>query len=225
MGFSDTQISKWANDYEKELCSKENLIADRFALEVTSNVSEYELPNYITNIRCVLYKGYMVYPKGFQASIMMNDSPFQSINSNRPIEYIASGKGLRIIKFFPSPSETIATINGDLWNINADNNGVIIEFYRTPSLINENLRLPEWNRRYLLKDYICWKAFSNEGKDQDLKAATYYTLRMGEGVEYLKVIKDNMYQASVNVLNPVDNRREALARPVLPSNFGTIVNW
>lgn len=224
MSFSDNQLSKWANDYEKELCAKNDLICDRISLAITSGASEYHIPNYITNIRMVLWKGKEIYPKGFQFSIATGDSPFNS-GSSLPYEYVVTGKGLRIIKFFPTPSETILEYlpilpANDLFTREADEVGVIIEFYRTPSPTDINIRLPGFIRRYLIKDYVCWKAFRNEGPLQDLRAASYYEERLGANQQYIGTIKDNMQQAITHVLDPYPLQRGGKPHsPVLPDNF------
>lgn len=222
MSFSDQQISKWATDYERELCARSDFICDRISLEVIAARSEYQLPNYITNIRMVLCKGKEVKAKGFQASLFTGDTPFSTVGAS-PYEYVVSGKGLRIIKFYPTPAEAISEVSGELFSINADTNGLIIEFYRTPS---STVKLPEWCRRYLLKDYICWKAFRNEGPDQDIRSANYYESRLSENAAYISLIKNNMHQGYVNILGTDNNQSRSLpGKPVLPSNFGTVIPY
>lgn len=218
--FSDIQITKWANDYERFLVASNNLILDRYSIPIISGQGAYELPNYFTSIRLVLWEGREVYPKGFSKSIATGDSP-TSITSSIPLEYTATGKGLRVIKFYPTPYLDIAEYTGDLFTAYADAAAVIIEGYRTPSTTDNNLRLPLWCRRYLLKDHICQRAFANEGKAQDMRAALYYEKRLTENQLYISKIKENMHQAALMVLNAhnnQDNRRRP-AKPVLPSNF------
>jgi hypothetical protein len=221
MSFTDQQLTKWANDYEREICSRDNLIADRWSIAIINGQSEYELPNYVSNIRAVLYKGKEVHPKGFRASIMTGDVPLTPMGSI-PYEYIVTGMGLRVIKFRPTPMEDINEYSGDLFTIAADRVSVIVEFYRTPSTTDYKLQLPPWIRRYILKDYVCWKAFGNEGPAQDIRGATYYSSRLGVNDMYISEIKKNMNQGIILLLNAEHkfNRRQRPAHPILPSNFG-----
>lgn len=224
--FSDSQITGWAQDYEQELCAKHDIIADRWSLEIVSGSNEYELPNYVTNIRSVLYMGKELHPKGFTASRMTNDTPFQTAGSI-PYEYMASGKGQRVIKLYPTPMDNIPVYTptdplGDLWDPVAEEAACIVEFYRTPAYTGDpQLMLPEWCRRYLLKDYICWKNFSSEGPQQDLRATTYYQKKLGEGDQYMKTIKKNAGAAIIHILfNNKQGIKRGPGRPVLPPNYG-----
>lgn len=216
--FTDQQISKWAQDYEKELCAKYDLICDRYSLNIIPGQSEYELPNYVTNIREVLYLGKELHPKSGRVSIITGDTPFGT-SLSVPFEYTFSGKGLRVLKFYPCPGDAITAYVGDLFTVEADKAGCIVEFYRTS---NDSNQLPSWLRRYLLKDYICWKAFSGEGPNQDLRAALYYEPKRQKNEEYMVEIKSLMTMSYHNILGiqKVAARRKP-GHPVLPPAFGT----
>jgi hypothetical protein len=224
--FTDSQVSTWAQTYEKELCAKYDLIVDRLSLGITIGLNEYEIPNWVTNIRSVLWQGYEIYAKGFRASILTGDTPYQTAGS-RPFEYVFSGKGQRVLKFYPTPMAAIPYDSGDLWNPTADLNDVIIEVYRTPDYAASPQKvLPTWLRQYILKDYVCWKAFASEGPQQDLRAAAYYQGRLAQGIVYIESIKEAMHASQMNVLykDQFLSRRKP-GRPVLPPNFGYPVNW
>lgn len=168
----------------------------------------------------VLWQGREVLPKNFRASVLVGDNPYSSIGVNCPDEYICGGLGNRVIKFISTPNVTIAAYTSDLFTPAADAAAVIVEFYRTPHLTTESLKLPPWIRRYLLKDYICMKAFKAEGPAQDLRAAAYYDSKMVQNREYLKKIKTNMFQAFTNTLMSEAHWRGGRpGRPVLPDNF------
>lgn len=224
--FTDSQISSWAKQYEGEVAARYDLLVDRVSLGVTAFVNEYQLPNYVTNIRSVLWLGKELHAKGFRASVITGDTPFQTAGSV-PFEYVFSGKGQRVLKFYPSPNVSVAYDSGDLWNPTADQNDVIVEFWRTPDYTSKpQLILPTWLRQYLLKDYVCSKSFSAEGPQQDLRGATYYEGRLEQGLNYVGIIKENMHASQVNVLfdRKMLGRRKP-GRPVLPPNFGFPVNW
>lgn len=223
--FTDAQIAKWALDYDKLICAKHDLIADRLSLAIIGGANEYEIPNYVTNIRSVLYLGKELHPKGFRASVLTGDTPFQTAGSI-PYEYVFSGRGQRVLKFYPTPMDTIAEYIGDLWTPAADEAAVIVEFYRTPDNAYVDKALPAWLRRYLLKDYVCMKAFGADGPTQDITASLYYQERMAGQEDYLKMIKEHMNKAQLNVLyeTKMAGRRKP-GRPVLPPNFGYPINY
>ncbi len=224
--FTDSQITVWAQTFEREICAKGDLLVDRISLDVHEFSNEYELPNYVTNIRSVLWLGKELHAKGFRSSVITGDTPFQTSGSI-PFEYVYSGHGQRVLKFYPSPNTDVPVYVGDLWTADADRYGVIVEFYRTPDYTaTPPLVLPDWCRQYLLKDPICEKAFSVEGPQQDIRAATYYADRINKGLDYMGLIKERMHDSQMNVL--YDQKfigRRKPGRPVLPPNFGYPVNW
>lgn len=226
--FTDPQISAWSFRYEAELCAKYDLIADRISLPIVSGRNEYQIPNYVSNIRSVLYLGKEIYAKGGRSSVITNDTPGETAGGT-PFEYVYSNKGLRVLKFFPTPMDNIALYTQDLWTPAADQAAVIVEFYRTSTAANPigPLNLPPWLRQYLLKDYVCWKSAMVEGKGQDSRMANYYQKRLDDHAEYIRRIKGNMNRMQHAVLSsdPSQTGRRKPGRPVLPPNFGYPVNW
>lgn len=225
--FTDPQISNWSFKYEQEIASKHDLIADRFSIPVVSGTSEYQIPNYVSNIRLVLYQGKEVCAKGGRASIITNDTPGTTAGST-PFEYVYSNKGLRVLKFYPTPQDTIAQYTQDLWTPAADQAAVLVEFYRTSTAANPigQLNLPVWLRQYLLKDYVCWKSATVEGKGQDTRMSKYYQMRLDGHADYIRKVKENMHRMQQAVLaeQGFTGRRKP-GRPVLPPNFGYPVNY
>lgn len=222
VAFNDSQISKWAQAYEKELCTKFDFIVDRVSINIIAGTGEYEIPNYVTNIRSVLYLGKELHAKSGRTSILTGDIPFASSQS-APYEYQTNGMGLRVIKLLPTPGDNIPVYSGDLFTVEADKAACILEFVRTPSYdtYDRTKLLPNWIRRYLLKDYVCWKAFSSEGPAQDLRGSTYYEQRRQLNEFYAAEINSNLRGCYQNVLS--DNKmvgRRKPGHPVLPPNFG-----
>lgn len=221
--FTDAQISKWGQDFEKELCSKYDFIVDRISLDIISGTAEYEIPNYVTNIRSVLYLGKELHAKGGRASILTGDIPFATSQS-APYEYQTSGMGFRVIRLLPTPGDNIPIYtSGDLFTVEADKAACIMEFARTSKYdpYDRTKMLPDWFRRYFLKDYICWKAFTSDGPQQDLRAGVYYELRRQANEAYAAEINSSLRQSYQNVLS--DNKmigRRKPGHPVLPPNFG-----
>lgn len=219
---TDAQISKWAQDFEREISGSFDFICDRLSLEIISGTGTYELPNYVTNIRSILYLGKELHAKGGRTSIITGDTPFGS-TTTAPYEYQISGLGQRVIRLLPTPGDNIPVYVGDLFTPDADRLGCIVEFYRTAhyDTYDHDLMLPDWFRRFILKDHVCWKAFSAEGPGLDLRAATYFDQKRLMNQQYLAKINSNLRNCYQMVLS--DNKmigRRKPGRPVLPPNFG-----
>lgn len=223
--FTDTQLTTWAQTYEAELFAKFNLYAKRTSIATVVGRSEYELPTDVCNIRAVLYLGKEVHPKNGVFSKMTGDTPFNPTTST-PFEYVFSDQGQRVIKLHPAPDVAIASYVGDLWTATADAAACIVEYYAIPDYTDTFGQLPDWCRRNILKDYVCWKAFRIDGKGQDTRAAKYYEAKIAQDGKYFTKIKDNMHASEIQVLtdSPYRPYRKP-GRPVLPPNFGIPVNY
>lgn len=226
MTYNDTQLSKWAQDYEKEITAKYDFIVDRLSIQIISGQGTYELPNYVTNIRSVLYLGKELHPKGGRASILTGDIPFAT-SQTAPYEYQTSGLGLHTIKLLPTPGDNIAVYVPaaplTLFSIEADKAACIVEFYRTAhyDLYDHTKMLPFWMRRWILRDQVCWKAFTSEGAQQDTISSSFYADQREQNEVFLKNVQTKMFMAYQRILadNKMISRRKP-GRPVLPPTFG-----
>jgi hypothetical protein len=194
-------------------------------LPITVGLTEYDVPDDVVNIRLVLWLGKEVHPKSGTFSRITGDTPFSGVTST-PFEYLFSEHGQRVIKLFPSPDQTLAVYNGDLWTAEADAAACIVEYYALPDYTDPLFQLPDWCKRNVLKDYVCWKAARMDGKQQDIRAAKYYEAKLLKRQDYFKKVKLNMHASETKVLtdSPYRPYRKP-GRPVLPTNFGTPVNF
>lgn len=222
--FTDAQLTTWAQTYEAELCAKHNLLAARTSLAIVAGRSEYQLPSEVTNIRSVTWQGKEVYAKGSASTRITGDNPLTT-GTGAPIEYLFGGKGLRVLRFMPAPQTAITAYGGNLWSATADADYVIVEYYRTPDYTDPLMQLPVWCRRYILKDYICWKAFTSEGKQQDGRAAAYYTAKVAQHATYFGKVVGGLRAAIFRVLSAYPIERRGPGRVTLPTNFGYPSNW
>ncbi len=165
--WSTATINRFESNGEDTFAIDYPCIVDRISLDITSGTDTYELPDYITRIRRITWKGKKLWP------IQERDVRLRSLNAiGTPREYIYDNLGTLKIKLYPIPNETISSVDSNLYGSEIPNR-VIVEFYRTASY--PAFSLPRFFRRRLLKCYILKSCFQMDGKGSTLKAAKYFS--------------------------------------------------
>lgn len=165
--FSVGTIQRFEREGEDLFNQEFPCILDRLALDIVEDTSEYTLPDYITEIRRVTYRGFKV--------DALDQRHFRDFNltteSGRPTDYIYNNIGQLKIKLFPAPNETLATITTNLWGSEIPNR-CIIEFWRTSDYTSNTI--PEYFKEQLVSAYKFSRLYAIEGKGQNLKLAKYF---------------------------------------------------
>jgi hypothetical protein len=221
MNFTDATITKYAQEGENILANDSHCIQERVAIAAVVGQSEYTLPDTVIGITRVTWKGYKLDPYSGPEMRWSNSTPGSTI-SNHPLYYIFSDVGFRGIKLYPSPQVALAVPPGDLWSDNSIANGLIVQYTSNPSFISSSVRIPSVFRRQILKDYISHRCFMRAGKSMDQKASQYFAQKFADGRAQNKEAWKLLFQSVVNVKGDSQTLRYP-AHPVLPSNFGTIV--
>jgi hypothetical protein len=266
----------WTKEYldrvqlegEEEIARETKCLIDRISIATHIDQSEYQLPDYVIDVRKVYWKGIRLDPRSgqdlsvsgyniqtwqdgafnglafssaFQGGYFVTEHiPGFGQTGGKPTEYFYYGFGENIIRIFPSANEDLAFSEDGLWST-ALPNSLIVEFYRTAD--GEVWKIPDYFRRRTIKSYVLWKAFSQEGAGQNLKAAQYHKTRYLLLLARAKMLVNNVYRSYKRVApseeyNAEENRtgryynfegdygyqgKGNVARPVLPSNFGIVV--
>jgi len=220
----------WTNEYlarisldaEIEIARETESIIDRLSLSTISGTSQYQLPEYVQNIRKILWKGFRLdpaaqidyenwiwnlggssiiggafEPSAFSSGFEIGSSSDSNSNSRpvgRPFQYFYSTFGENVVIFNPGINETIASVPDNLWGSEIGNS-VIIEFYRVPD--GTSFKIPHYIRRRTIKSYVMWKSFEKEGPGQNLQAAEYYRNRYQIQLLKAKRIVNGVYSAAV----------------------------
>ena len=243
----------WTNEYLNDLALEAEIaitnetpcIIDRLSLQVMEGVSEYQLPDYVDNIRRVFYKGFRLDPlpsMGFDWFDRSEDGAFAphaftdaffirgggatsttGANRGRPWNYYYSTFGENVIRFDPGINEDVAQYPDGLYDINIAN-AVIVEFYRIAN--GADFKVPPYVRKRTIKAYVMWKAFEREGDGQNLQASAYWQKRYAILTSKCTAILNNVYRAAIPARDAIAGRYLTTpARPVLPPNYGIVCEY
>ena len=162
-------INRFSNQGEDAFTNEYPCIIERIALDITQGTAQYLLPDYITNVRKVQWKGKQLYPITHRSY----REYFDDFNlQGSPINYVFNNINQQKIQFVPVPNESVASVVTGLFGPEVINR-VIIEYYRTPD--HFDIVLPAYFRRKLLKCYVAKMCFAVEGKGQNSKASKYFS--------------------------------------------------
>lgn len=239
----------WTSEYLKQLeleaeiqiAEEVQCLIDRLSLTIELGTAEYQLPDYVSNIRKITWKGFELEPLGhieypnwiytldevtggafnaeaFTDAFFIGDSIHSGTPQGKPTSYFYSAFGENKIVFNPSPNENLAILTGDIWNNNLDQ-GVVIEFYRTPN--GNDWTLPKYIRRRTIKAYVLWKAFAREGDGQNLRASEYWLQKYQILIVRAQRIINQINSAAIYTRSDVVQNR-TIARPKLPPNWDVV---
>lgn len=212
------QLSRFSRQGEDLFNRDCKCIIDRISLNIQSGVSLYVLPEQVIDIRRVTYRGIRVYPVSHRTVRRHLDG---TDSNSRPTTYAFDNLGQMTIKLIPTPVESLAQLNTNLFSPSVIRETCIIEYYAMPDGIS--YKLPEVMRRRLLKAYVLKQAFSIESKGQNLKAAKYWASKW----EYLKEVytekvEDLIVSPRKLLASNLDwdlVKRTRIPQPTLPMNM------
>lgn len=229
--WTDEYLARLAEDAEIAISTQVNSIFVRFPLNVVAGTQVYDFVTNVTpsqrltGIIRITWLGHTVYPV---SPLTLRDSIYGlrpvtgDVQGPRPYVYERIGYGMNGIKFFPTPSATITYNNQDLSKHTGIRENVIVSAWRVADGVS--YRIPDWVRETLVRYFVLSRAYKKEGKGQNYEAAQYYEKKYGILLERFKQITNRLYAARIYQVR--DNYPDSLQkppRPVLPSNFGTIV--
>lgn len=212
--FSTEQLNRYTLAAEQEFSNEFKCIVDRVALPIVSGTSLYTLSDRVIDIRRITYRGIKIDPASHR-NLRESFGGFNSTASGTPTDYIFNNLGQMVIKLFPTPSETLAHAQANLFTPTVILAQCIVEFYTLSDGIG--YKIPEYIRRRLLKAYVLKQAFLAEGKGQNLKMSKYW----GKKWDYLKELYGNQIYDQLNTPRRLVSggntlKNQYLARPQLP---------
>jgi hypothetical protein len=217
------QILRYYYQGEIECSVEKPFLVDRIALNITANVKQYDLPDYVTSIRRITYKGSGLdpLPRRNQREVFQN-----STQVGTPFWYVYNNIGLNSIILFPCPPSSVALpANGaDLYSQAVISTSCIVEFTR----VSDNVThiIPPVFRRQLLKRYVAANALLVDNREVNLRASKYYKSRWEAQKQDFFATVDELYNQPRRLLvNDFNTFNYFPGRPVLPINqFGISVN-
>lgn len=222
MIYNSSDEDYYIEQAETEICNEFSFIVDRYVLAITQNEYLYELPDYVTNIRRLTYRGRKLNPYSGTEQILSGSTP-QRYSQGEPREYIYNFLGKKTIRLFPTPAETLSG-TGDGWSGSVIREKCVIEFFRTPSTSDEYLRIPSWIRTQLCEDYAILQLAKMDNAGYDLKTVKRYEGKWQQTKENIAKIKSLMFRCMPRSMIPATELiRRSPGRPQLPWNFGRTV--
>lgn len=225
-------MSAWTDDYLAELQDRGEIelstdvphIFHRFSLAVTDGDPDYTLPEGIVSISRLTWKGKRVWPYDERTARVQGiyKDPFTETVSGTPQFYLQHNQGMDQITFWPTPNESIGADDSGIWT-NDIANRVIISCWKVAVPSGSDFRVPEFLRRRILKYYVNMRAYAKEGPSQNIEAAMYFRDRYVAAKQHLQEVMDKVPRAIYKQFEPLAPVSYKPPRPVLPSNFGRIV--
>lgn len=218
--FSDATINRFSQEGENAFAVEYPCILTRLALDITTGVAKYSIPDAVTSIRRVTWRGYKLDPLPDRAK---RDVFNNATQVGRPFWYVFNNVGLNKLQFFPIPDETIVATQVDLFGAGIRDN-VVIEYFQAPNYTTKVI--PTFIRKRLLKTYTLRGCFNVEGQGQSLKNAKYWKAKW----VFLKDKYGNLLYELHNkprklVVNSITASYYFPGSPVLPiDRFGISVN-
>jgi hypothetical protein len=226
--WDDYYLSQLLQEAEERIGAEVDLHFGKYALPVTQGTSTYSIPSYIKKILYVTWKGKTVTPLdqtsamyiGYATSVI-DSSNREEYQQGEPTYYFQHPTNLSVIRLIPTPNETITpTGSEDLYLSTNSRQFLVFNFFRETDTTSSEFSLPAHLGRSFTRYYALYRAFSKEGKGQNLKLATYYRKLYLAQLEALKLINANTYISKRHGLGSLpQSQNRALARPVLPSRF------
>jgi hypothetical protein len=169
--WSASTIQRFTEYGEEEFAREIPCILMRKSISITAGTAQYTLPSYTKEVRRITWKGVPLTVLSHRA---LRRIEITRTAQGRPEEYVHNNIGKQVIQFFPVPNETIGhpidSVNGA-----GINTGVIVEFWRMPDY--NLITIPAYLRRRILKAYVNYRAYLQEGLGLNIKASDYFKLR------------------------------------------------
>lgn len=229
--WTDGQIEQWQKDALNQIAIEVNCVWAREIFPIKSHYSTYRLPNYVRTLELVTYRGKDLQELSWSDyQILAANSIFNAPNSNLNIEtysipqfYVLHPTNTWEILFYPTPSEDLSGAGIDPYSPSREELAVVIQFWRTPDLneVNPKFSLPAYIERRLVKAYVMWRAFSAEGKGQDLGASAYYKAKFDWLIAQFRIFNQTPFISTRPNLQPANINPDSFrpAKPSLGSNF------
>jgi len=213
----------YAGVVEQEFCSDHNLIVDRVVLATTKALAMYTIPNYVTSIRRITYRGRQIDPFSGQEQILSGSTP-SAYSQGEPRQYIYSNLGQKVIRFFPTPAEDLDG-DGDPWAGAIIREKCIVEFFRVQDSTDEYKQIPSWFKDIVLRDEVVFNLSQMDNQGYDKKAQMRLLQKKKQSKEDLLRIKAKLYSSIPKVMQPTNLlTRNTPMRAQLPWNFGKVVS-
>lgn len=224
--WSDAFLDQLATDAEQQINQDLQAIYFKFCFATVIGTSVYTLPEYVRSIRRITWRGKQLEPVNWDELVALGPATaggFVETVVSRPLYYAMHPTDTYAIRFFPTPDEAFLDTGDTPYSPTLNAPACIISCWRTTddTFNDPTLLLPSYIDHRTRKAYVLWKAFSAEGKGQDLKASAYYNSQYHYLIEQFKSINDGCFVGKRYALGGGDLEVDQFRypRPTLPPNF------
>ena len=218
--FASSTVTRLSNEGENNFAVSYPCILKRVALPISTGTHTYTLDDDVLSIRRITYRGFKLDPlphRNFR-------EVFQSATQGgKPFWYVFNNIGQNRIRLFPAPTETIISVQTNLYGTEIPNQ-CIVEYFQAPDFLTNIL--PLFFRRRLLKAYVLRGCFNIEGQGQNLKLSLYFKERWRFLKEkYGLLLGDLASKPRKLVVNGISSSYYFPGNPILPiDRFGQSVD-
>lgn len=223
--WTDGELQRWISQAELEVTQRVNIYWIKFPLALVKGQGTYQMPVNLKGITRMTYRGTPVEMLTQNQIAMM--SPTYRTQISKVLYAYLQFEGYYTLRLFCIPNEDlpiISTGNDIYTDKNLLNEFQISAFFYSMESA-PNFIIPDYLTARTIRYYVCWKAFSIEGSGQDIKIGSYYRQKFEEQMARNIGFFSKIYAAKERQLQPQYlNIMRKVTRPVLPPNFGPIVN-
>jgi len=241
MIWSDSYLTQLSTDAEQDINKRiPSLIYYRFCLAVFQGISVYTLPSFVRTVSRISWLGRKLDPVNWDeltylspATVVLNANVPDTVPTvqSRPLYYAKHPTNPYDIRLYPTPNLTLSANAQNPYSplpeTATSNQACIVACWRNidSTFSDPTSLLPSYIDRRTRKAYALWKAFSAEGKGQNLKASAYYENKYKYLIERFIHINQGAYVAKRYAIEDglltIDGFR--YPRPILPSNFERVI--
>lgn len=221
--FNAALLSRFSQEAEDDFAAGCPCIVKRVALDIVAGTDTYSLPDDIHSIRRVTWKGIKVDPMPGKAYKELFQGLTITSSQGQPFWYIYNNIGLKTIRLYPAPNDTLPTVTTDLYGASIRTK-CILEYFQMPDY--SSAIIPTYFRRRLLKPYVLNRCYSIEGKGINMKAASYYATKYSLLKELYTRLLYTLHgkPRRLIITEPTFRFARSVAPPVLPiAKFGESV--
>jgi hypothetical protein len=240
MIWTDEFLNQLSTDAEQDINKRiPSLIYYRFCLATTQGISVYTLPSFVRTVSRISWLGRKIDPVNWDeltyltpATAVLNDNEPDTVPTviGRPLYYAKHPTNPYDIRIYPTPNLTLSANAQNPYSPLPETStpqACIVSCWRNidPTFNDPTSLLPSYIDRRTRKAYVLWKAFSAEGKGQNLKAGAYYKGLYESLITAFIHINQGAYVAKRYAIEDglitMDGFR--YPRPILPSNFERVI--
>lgn len=235
--WQDAFLGQLEVDAEQDINKRIPCLFNRFYLPVTTGQSVYTLPSYVRSVRKISWLGKYLDAENWEELQFLTpatvfDAPNQGTNIeasvSRPLYYAMHPTNPYDVRLYPCPNQTLDVnpfnpLGDDPYSPYPNEFHCTVSCWRNidSTFSDPNSNLPAYIDRRTRKAFILWKAFSAEGKGQNLKAAGFYKEKYEYLIEAFRAINEGTFVSKKYMIEDgmlvIDGFR--YPRPFLPSNF------